>query len=585
MKKNILFLTIAIAATLASSCNDLLELPNDGRLTMDDVFKTRNTVRGFLNACYNYRVAPSMERDALTDDAQHADDMYGSSLYNRWYNNSLTADNYTNTDGSPWSSLYQGIRKCNIFITNIQSIDPASILTYGEELSSWTAQAHTLRALYYLEIVKRYGACPIVTEAYETTHDYSSNVRSRVSEVVAQIVSDCDAALAAPEGSDGFPWRATTGQMGSMTRALAHFIKAQALLFAVSPQFDDGSYTWTDALEANRAALGACLAHGYELFTTTPAASVAQNAYDFYFISNSDEQMSFDREYIYPGHNVAVWRDAGLPTTGGQTNAGPCPTQDLADCYEMQATGLAPITGYADEQHLKPVINEASGYSETNPYAGRDPRFYATFYYNGSSASNDRTVQTFVGGTEGISASERRFTRTGYYLRKYNNLESNRNNSADGQIRKFRLAELYLNFAEAAYHVAASPYDKLDLGNGLSLSAADAVNAIRQRAGMPNFPDGMSKSDFEKKYRNERRVEMAFEDVYYFDVRRWKTMPETSRFVSGMRITQNGDDVIYERFSIERSSYSDKFYLYPLATTEANKMNAHTGNEWQNAGW
>jgi len=590
MKKNILFFTIAMTAVL-TSCNDLLELPNDGRMTMDDVFKTRNNVLGYLNSCYNYRIEPSMERDALTDNSTHSEDMFGNSIYNRWYNDGYSATSYTNTDGAPWESLYQGIRKCNIFIANMESLDPSTIPNYDGEISSWIAEVRTLRAYYYLELIKRYGACPILTVAYETTHDFGTNVRSSVSEVVTQIVADCDDALAAPEVNLGFSWKVGAGQRGIMTRAMAHFIKAQALLFAASPQFADGTYSYADALEANRAALGACLANGYELFNTAPATGVAQNVYAFYFISAADEQQAFDKEYIYPGHTVAVWQTSGMPTTSGQLAAGACPSQELVDCYEMQATGEPPITGYSDPQHLSPIINTASGYDPDKPYEGRDPRFYATVYYNGSmrslenSSDPENIIETYVGGSEGLSATDRRYTHTGYYLRKYNNWKSNSDNSADGQIRKFRLGELYLNFAEAAYQASASPYDKISLGNGMSMSAVDAVNAIRRRAGMPDFPTGMSKTDFEKKYRNERRVELAFEDVYYFDVRRWKTMPETSRYVTGMRITNDGSGYKYERFSLERTSYGEKYYLYPLNVTEVNKMTDHTGVNWQNPGW
>jgi len=558
---------------------------------MSEVFKTRNNVLGYLNSCYNYRLNPTMERDALTDNSNHSEDMYGNSLYNRWYNNGYSATNYANTDGSPWETLYQGVRKCNVFIANIETLDPSSILNYDGEIGSWLAQARTLRALYYLELFKRYGACPLLTVAYETTHNFASDVRTPVSEIVTQIVADCDAALASPEVNQGFSWKVGAGQRGVMTRAVAHFVKAQALLFAASPQFADGAHSWNDALIACSEALGACLANGYELFNATPAADVAQNAYAFYFISASDEQQAFDKEFIYPGIDLSIWQSSGLPSTSGQLAAGVCPSQELVDCYEMKATGLPPIAGYADEQHLNPIINTASGYNPDKPYDGRDPRFYATVYYNQAPRSLETTstagvVETFVGGADEISSTDRRNTHTGYYLRKYNNWKSNKNNSADGQIRKFRLGELYLNFAEAACQASASPYDKVALGYGLSLSAADAVNAIRRRAGMPDFPTNLSKDDFEKKYRNERRVELAFEDVYYFDVRRWKIMPETSRYVSGMRITTDGDGAFnYQRFALERFCYSDKFYLYPLNVTEVNKMTDHTNLDWQNEGW
>ncbi|MDR0714037.1 MAG: RagB/SusD family nutrient uptake outer membrane protein, partial [Bacteroidales bacterium] len=175
-------------------------------------------------------------------------------------------------------------------------------------------------------------------------------------------------------------------------------------------------------------------------------------------------------------------------------------------------------------------------------------------------------------------------TRTGYYLRKYNNWKSGRDNSADGEVRLFRLAELYLNFAESANR-SAGPDVAVNLGNGVSMSARDAVNAIRSRAGMPPFPAGMTQDAFEQKYRNERRVELAFEEHRYFDVRRWKILEQSERFLTGMRITQTGAGFSYERIGFERASGIEKYYFYPLDQTEVNKMQDHTGVNWQNPGW
>ena len=156
-------------------------------------------------------------------------------------------------------------------------------------------------------------------------------------------------------------------------------------------------------------------------------------------------------------------------------------------------------------------------------------------------------------------------------------------NNADGAVRLFRLAEIYLNFAESAYQVLG-PDGTIDVA-GTPASARDAVNFIRARAGMPPLPSGMSKEEFELRYRNERRVELAFEEHRYFDVRRWKILDETDSCVSGMRITENGSGYDYERISFPRSSYRDKYYLYPLNLDDVNKMLEHAGTDWQNPGW
>ena len=64
------------------------------------------------------------------------------------------------------------------------------------------------------------------------------------------------------------------------------------------------------------------------------------------------------------------------------------------------------------------------------------------------------------------------------------------------------------------------------------MTAREAVNKVRERVGMPALPEGLTKDQFEIRYRNERRVELAFEGHRYFDVRRWKILSETDGFVT-----------------------------------------------------
>ncbi|MBR0175780.1 MAG: RagB/SusD family nutrient uptake outer membrane protein, partial [Bacteroidales bacterium] len=229
--------------------------------------------------------------------------------------------------------------------------------------------------------------------------------------------------------------------------------------------------------------------------------------------------------------------------------------------------------------------------SKTNPYLNRDPRFYATVYYNGCNrylSESTTKVYTNVGGNCGISndVTTTRFTRTGYYLRKFNNPAASSTGGTDGCMPVFRLAELYLNFAEAALE-AFGPDGKVEstVAGSSSMSAADAVNAVRARVGMPSLPSGLDKNAFRLRYRNERRVELAFEEHRFFDVRRWKILFETDSVVSGMRITGTGAGATYERISFSRKTGDDRYLLFPLPQAEVNKMTQATGIEWQNPGW
>lgn len=724
MQKIYLFI-IPIVLLAFSSCNDQLDLQSDGRITLDQVFSDYNRTRGYLNSCYGYARGPYMDRASYSDEAQDADDITAGSNYYNWYSGNITGYNFTNVLQEPgiWNNLFEGIRKCNVFIKNIKT---ATVYASEEEKAGWVAQARTLRALYYLQLIKRFGGVPIFTEPIEVGYDFAQDTRASFSDVVKLIVQDCDSALLVPDTERGFHWAIYDNQFQKVTRAVAYAIKSEAVTYAASPLWSDGTFTWEDAAEINAEALATLLNNDYKLFDVQPSPGVAHNAYALYHITSSNDKRAVDKETIYQlGSQMEVWRWAGMPTTPNMNRTGPCPTQDLVDAYEM-ANGEPPILGYHDANRLDPIVNPASGYDPNNPYEGRDPRFYASIYYNGapinlagaqdntyeftitshnqlyvndlgegeyemnttggdpfamlskfdndintpnrvtlsfdyiapqgvdnmqiffgaalaesrsikpssiSSAtdwatytlditddvnrfafgkkddflridfgttsgvdiriknirmqvvSETKTVETFVGGDEGISLTDSKHTRTGYYLRKFNNYRSNINNNLDGSVRLFRLAEIYLNFAESAYQ-SVGPDQPVTFGS-FSMSAREAVNTVRERAGMPPFPAGMSTAEFEQKYRNERRVELAIEEHRFYDVRRWKILNESDKFVTGMEITKNPDDTFtYERFRFDdRLSNTDKFLIYPIPQDEVNKIIAISGENWQNPGW
>ncbi len=118
------------------------------------------------------------------------------------------------------------------------------------------------------------------------------------------------------------------------------------------------------------------------------------------------------------------------------------------------------------------------------------------------------------------------------------------------------------------------------------MSGLQGNGAVRKRVGMPAFPTGLSMEEFEQKYRNERRIELAFEEHRFFDVRRWRILDQTDQFVTGMRINKEGDDLTYNRFKFpERNASSDKYLMYPIDQAEVNKIIGLSGENWQNPGW
>lgn len=715
------------------------------------------STKSYFIRCREYipQVGFSYENTPLAsfcDEAHDASDGVGGAV-NDWYNNRTSSSyNPLTSWGSPWNHYFEGIRKCNTFL---ESINDPGIATAGideEEKNGWIGEVYTLRAFYYLQLIKRYGGVPIINAPYEITYDFSQDSRATFEECVDFILADCDRALEIPESSIstiGFRWDISDNDRGHVTRAFAYAVKSQAALYAASPLwYSDGSkYTWAKVTEITKEALDECLAHGFQLFDITPEADIAQNAYAYYFINRSDPSRSVDKETIFEttSSRTNVWKYAGTPITEGMSKAGAGPSQELVDAYGMQTTGEMSVLGYSDADHLQPILNPNSGYDPSNPYEGRDPRFYASIYYNNSPRSlttgnvdkdlfplnftstvnnvtatedgdevtllttggdpwifttsltraltpgNSRVisfeytsnksvndaefffcvagspqggvetgenisipeasewtrfeydlttaidtwgfgvnsdggqapenhflrfdvgngvdyeitirnfriecftpppaatpVETYVGGNCEISdrVSEITNTRTGYYLRKFNNYKSGVNVDQDGLMKIFRLGELYLNFAEAAYQSAGPDAIVSSKVGGTAISAREAVNTIRERVDMPPLSAGLSKEEFEVRYRNERQVELAFEEHRFFDVRRWKILNETDGFVTGMKITKENNSYTYTRIKLkDRGTNTEKYLLYPIDQSEVSKMESYTGTSWQNPGW
>ena len=602
--KNLVHPVIIPVLVLCCACADL-DLPSDGRLTYKDIFASYQMTKNYYTSCRSYMPSFGLEYSNSTplasycDEAHDTDDTRSGSGVNAWYNDRTSPFNNPLTLTTDWwIRMFQGIRKCNTFLLYINNPEYATAEINEVEKNGWIAEIYVMRAFYYLQIIKRYGGAPITDTPYEVSQDYSTLKRSSFEECADFIIAGCNAALATPESPNpttGFRWNISDNERGTLTRGVAWAIKSQTALYAASPLWyvAGSKYTWEYAVAITKEALDQCLANGYELYNVPVAGNAAQNPYAYYFIQRSDPGRSVDKETIYESSvRSNVWRYAGTPITNGMQKAGAGPSQDLVDCYEM-ANGEIPITGYSDADRLHPIINPASGYDAEHPYTGRDPRFYASIYYNNaprSLTSPTPLVETFVGGNCGLSdrVTDTRFTRTGYYLRKFNNHLSSPNVDADGFMKIFRLGELYMNFAEAAYQASGNPDAAVNatVAGGNALSARDAVNAIRARATMPPLPAGMSKTDFEKRYRNERRVEFAFEEQRFFDVRRWKILNETDNFVTGMRIVKSEDEYTYTRFKLpDRNTNSDKYLMFPLNQNEAAKMEELTGVNWQNPGW
>ncbi|MBA4166789.1 MAG: RagB/SusD family nutrient uptake outer membrane protein [Chitinophagaceae bacterium] len=575
--KKIIIIVFSFIITIGSGCKkDPLNITPNGRIDLKDIFQDNNQTAAYLNSCYgnlqqyggNYFFHTMLA--GFSDEAHDNDDPTEGVNSTAWYNGALTPTNNP-LDAGGWNGNYyggdwSGIRKCNVFLSNI---DGATV-TNASDKSRWKAEAKILRAFYYWDLITRYGPMPIENEAFPTNYDYKELKRSTFDSCVQFIVRNCDEAIAEPN----MPYRIITGEpdRARFTKAVAYAIKSEALLFNASP-------LWNPSNDLSKWQAAATAAQQAITDLTTNSNYALFGDYGSYFITTPDLNPDpVDKETILEmknNTNITQWQFLNGAPSVRAYKAGATPTQELVDAYEM-ADGSIPITGYSDADHLQPVIDPLSGYDDANPYINRDPRFYATVFYNGGYYGNinggSYSLQSYVGGADGFLTSDRHYTHNGYYLHKFVNGDLTDQQSSGARTRKFRLAELYLNLAEAENEA-----------NGPTMAAYDAVNKIRARPSvhMPAL-GGLSQEQLRDRIHNERRVEMSFEEARFWDVRRWKILDQTDKLTTGMKWVKNGSALSNTRVVVDRrNSYADKFLIWPIPLSEISVLPEFT----QNPGW
>jgi hypothetical protein len=273
----------------------------------------------------------------------------------------------------------------------------------------------------------------------------------------------------------------------------------------------------------------------------------------------------------------------------GMAKCGPGPTQELVDAFETVngKTILDMEKPYNDEKHLSPNYNtDNEMYDPADPYRNRDPRLYATVLMNGSVIEYDNkqiTIETFVGGANAPSYVRGNivFSRTGYYYCKVIPPgTSNSHFNISPNWKHFRLSELLLDYAEAATEA------------GHAGDALVAVNEVRARVKMPALSASLSQKELVLRIRNERRVELAYNENRYFDMRRWQQpngdLSELCKWLTAIKIEKQPNGAFtYTRENPygPRGGWQKKDLLLPIPLDEASRMEQHTGEKWQNPGW
>jgi starch-binding outer membrane protein, SusD/RagB family len=577
MKKTAYLLIVAAGyMAILSSCRKYEQQPKDWfteELAFDTLDKNAVVAGYNLNNIYTF-IPNGFNRvdgdflDASTDDAVPTRFNATGEYFARGI---VTAAN--NPEESPgngyglsqWANSYYGIRRANIFLSYIERVPVAA-----QTKQYWKSEARFLRAYFYWELLKRYGGVPIIGNTILGLNDDIHLPRNTFAETVDYIVNECTAVKA-----DMRPDPVSTSDFGRVSKGAAVALKCRVLLYAASPLFNGGGFE-TDATK--KALTGYPTADPTRWQKVVDAYTEFQ-ALGYYALVATGTPTAFTSVFINKMNTEIIFAKQSANTVNLEYTQSPVgyivanqkclgftsPTQNLVDAFPM-LSGLG--------------INEAgSGYSPATPYLNRDPRLAATVFTNGQTWIN-RAVQSYTGGVDkpGNPAISPLETRTGYYLRKFlgNFATSTTFSNTSHNHAIFRYAEIILNYAEALNEL------------GQTETAVTQIGLIRKRAGIAaggnnryGIKVGITQTEMRALIQSERRIELAFEEHRFWDIRRWKIAPQVMTTpLTGVRIT-NGTPVTFTGITVSTPMWQNRLYHMPIPFDEITKNPSLIQNE----GW
>jgi hypothetical protein len=614
MKKLTYIFLLVMWAACTKDGAGLLDRAESGDLTEDRVFSSAKYTKEFLTDIYRripYGWDDNVYLDAATDDGE-ARPWWGwvNTVHVGAYNPTSLPDKFKR-----WANYYAAIRACNLFLSKIDNapVDPEQYMNSEEVKERLKYEAVCLRALYYSELVRWYGSVPIITKVLERDSPELLSARASLAEIQQFVSDECDTAAA------HLPARQTGVDFMRVTSGVAKAIKARLLLHLASSLFNSAAageaspWSW-GGYDANRWKLAADAAKAvidhkdengapaYSLVVKTEAANYFGNnvtypgslkAMGWYnvFITrvNTEMMLAYGKKGLT--NELDKWQLPGAMQKAGDASY-TLPTYNYAACFETK-DGY-PV--YQTDEYGVPLVdangqflvNPASGFNPQQPYANRDSRFYHSIWYNGSRFGGV-TFNPWRGedgsfGQEFLTG----YAHTGVFLRKFmdpKNVSLN-NAGVTGQTNHsfplYRYVEALLNYAEAMNEFLPDGATRTEV--------IQVLNQIRLRADMPDVPttftrNGWSVTDqkqLRKFIRNERRIELAFEEHRYFDVRRWMIGEQTQKVVYEHDIFKKLDgSFVYSIRVWERRVFQSRNNLLPLPQSEIN----NNPNMKQNPGW
>lgn len=574
MKLYIKYLTIGLmATTMLASCADILDKKPLTEISDNDLWLDPALLKAFVNSRYNQvgvNGAESMQSSIV--DETELTWLRGCETHNfaRLSPTDLGRMNgaWWGWDNRSWSTKWTNISNCNIFFERVDNV----AFTDEAEKTKLVGQVRFIRAFEYWDLIARWGAMPIITKSFSINdrEEIVDQKRNTYKECIDFLVGELD------QAAKELPANWSGDDYGRATSVAALALKSRILLYAASPLMNEDvkipevGYTtpepdrWQKAAKAATEALDAAQNAGYELYNLNGDPS---KNYQLIFMDNTaaNKETLFARmgTSSADGESISSCDQYNNPNGYGGWG-GNCPLQELVDAYEVVKDGVASKFDWNNPEE------------KANPYVNRDPRFYATILYDGAKWMT-RNVETYfdVDGNGNITGGgkDTKFgndswnaSPTGYNMKKFMD-EGYALNSWNFCARNWihlRMAELYLNKAEALYYT------------GDEEGAREALKPVRQRAGMPAVT--ATGTDLLEAIKNERRIEFAFEEHRYFDVRRWKEAPKYfGSTVHAITIKKYPDGKKTYEVDKLRSDvggdrkWDDKMYWLPIPKSEMDK--------------
>ena len=554
-------ISAALLSMAVVSCNFLDFDETNGLKTKEDMYKYYNSVEQMLTHVYSYMpkdlgaISGAM-RDCASDDAEYG--KTGASV--QYFNNGSWSA--VNTVDDAWS-LYYGIRAANSFIDEVAKVD-LSRYEHNSQYANWVKkmayfpyEARVLRAHYFFELARRYGdiAMPL---AVLDTDGANTIAKTSFQDVIDFIVAECDeCAQLLPDSYKNEPG----AQIGRVTKGFAMAVKSKALLYAASPLHNEAAdkELWKASAKAALDIINT------NIYTLDPAGCANNNtSAEVVMVVMGGDSQSFEL------NNFPIRFTEGERTGATAT----FPSQNLVDEFRT-------VNGYKVTLENFGWVCDDPEFDAQNPYANRDPRFARTVLANGMSFKGS-TIEAFEGGADYAEVTAGG-SPTGYFLRKY--IQESTSFVPDKRVTNkhhwivYRYAETLLTYAESMVNAFG---DVNYTDDTYTHSALWALNQVRANASMP-LMESCSAQEFVQALRSEWRVEFAFEDHRFWDVRRWKIADETQRELIGVNIQKAEDGTLsFYRQVYENRKWADKMYLYPIPQSELFK---NSNLYPQNIGW